>query len=95
MLNLWVIAFLIVLLFGIGIAPRGSCFNDYLSSTYTRGLRGALAVAVVLCHLVGQTEGGRFFTLAFRYVGPLCVGVFSSFPATAVCCSIMIKAART
>ena len=73
LLDLWVIAVILLILIGV----KWNRFNkDYLSSAYTKGIRGLLAVCVVLCHITQKTNGGIAYKLAFTYAGSLCVGLF-------------------
>lgn len=75
LLNLWTVAFALIMFFGMRFVSN-SYYEDYLGAKYTNGIRGLLAVAVVLCHLTQQMQGGILFRITFTYVGPLCVAGF-------------------
>ena len=74
LMDLFVLALLVIILWGIKIKPRGF-FDDYLSKDCTGILKGIFAVVVIFHHLSQRTGGGLVFPL-FQGVGYLAVAVF-------------------
>lgn len=75
MLDIIVLAFVLLIIFSVKYAKPSHQHEDYLDIESTTGLRGILAITIVLHHMSEKIDSGYVFPY-FQHLGYLVVAVF-------------------
>ena len=75
MLDIIVLAFVLLIIFSVKYAKPSHQHKDYLDIESTTGLRGILAITIVLHHMSEKIDSGYVFPY-FQHLGYLVVAVF-------------------
>ncbi len=75
LMDLFFVGFLIIVFWGVKLAPKGEFAEDVLSKERGNVLRGVFIFGIMLHHLSQRTDNGKLFWI-FLYVGSLAVGIY-------------------
>lgn len=94
-LSVFILLLVVLLLFGVKVAKRGSFHEDFLSLPMAKNLQGAAAVAVILHHLTQTVtdfgEINKGWITNFNDWGIFCTGVFFFFSGYGLYTSLITK----